>query len=212
MVFPGLAGRGPRRLGWAPAFTFWWFQALGAGGLEPSEGPFDHLLVLHLHGLGSVALIVVMARWEQLPSTTAGHLEGNVWERVSGQAGGQTPNSKGGRRCREGEDCRRRSEECRKEASKVGTKGVLGAWQADPLPGPNIHTPACMPACMPANSLNPSEGAHLQDFVDGFAVHGLLVVGGLVESTTEGAQWHQLFNTHLEGQPPPSHFSSFHTH
>lgn len=78
MVFPGLAGRRPRRLGRAPALTFGWFQALWARGLEPSKGPFDHLLVLHLHGLGSVALIAVMARWEQLPSTTAGHLEGNV--------------------------------------------------------------------------------------------------------------------------------------
>lgn len=43
----------------------------------------------------------------------------------------------------------------------------------------------------------PPEGAHLQHFVDGFAVHGLLVVGGLVESAAEGAQRHQLLHTHL---------------
>lgn len=92
-----LAGRGPRRLGWAPAFTFWWLQALGARGLEPSEGPLDHLFVLHLHGLGGVALVVVMARWEQLPRTAAGHLEGNTCRgRASGQARGQTRVPKAG--------------------------------------------------------------------------------------------------------------------
>lgn len=78
MTFAPLAGRGPRRLDWAPAFTFWWLQALGARGLEPPEGPLDHLFVLHLHGLGSVALVAVMARWEQLPRSAAGHLPGNM--------------------------------------------------------------------------------------------------------------------------------------
>ena len=66
-------------------------------------------------------------------------------------------------------------------------------------------------ASRPVGGLSPAEGTRLQDFIDGFAVHGLLVVGGLVESAAEGAQRHQLFNTHLEGQPPPS-FSSLHTH
>lgn len=114
-------------------------------------------------------------------------------------AGGQTLSSEGGRRYREGEDGKRTSEVCRK-ASKVGTKGVHRAWQADPLFRFNVYTPAFRPTS------GPSEGAHLQDFIDGFAVHGLLVVGGLVESTTEGAQWHQLFNTYLKGQPPPRLF------
>lgn len=38
--------------------------------------------------------------------------------------------------------------------------------------------------------------AHLEDFVDGFAVHGLLIVSSLVERTTEGAQWHERLDTH----------------
>lgn len=88
---------------------FGWLQALGTRRLEPSESPLDHLFVLHLHGLGSVTLITVVAHREQLPRAATGHL---------------------------------------------------------------------------------------QDFTDGFAVHGLLVVGGLVESTAEGAQRHQLLNTH----------------
>lgn len=57
--------------------TFWWLQALGTRGLEPSKGPFNHLLVLHLHSLASVTFVTVMASWKQLPSTAAGHLEGN---------------------------------------------------------------------------------------------------------------------------------------
>lgn len=32
-----------KEAGWAPVYTFWWLQALGARGLEPSEGPLDHL-------------------------------------------------------------------------------------------------------------------------------------------------------------------------
>lgn len=130
---PGWQGsRGP---GWAPVLTFWWFQALGARGLEPSEGPFDHLLVLHLHGLGSVALIAVMARWEQLPGSAAGHLGGNMHGGLEGQAGGQTPRSEGGRRCKEGEDWRRTPEECRKEARKMGGKGVHRPGRRTLCPG-----------------------------------------------------------------------------
>lgn len=65
----------PRRgVAGAPACTFWGLQALGARGLEPSQGPLDHLFVLHLHGLGSVALVAVMAHWKQLPRSAAGHL------------------------------------------------------------------------------------------------------------------------------------------
>ena len=40
--------------------------------------------------------------------------------------------------------------------------------------------------------------AHLQSLVDGLAVHGLLVVGGLVEGRGEGAQRHQLLHTDLQ--------------
>lgn len=116
-----------------------------------------------------------------------------AWRRVSGQGAESQP-----RRGREGEDHGGTSEGGRKGASEVGTKGVHGA-KVDAL------------ASGPSGSLSPAEGTHLQDFVDGLAVHGLLVVGGLVESTAEGAQRHQLFNTHLEGQPPPS-FSSLHAH
>lgn len=133
--FPRPGWQGSRRRGWAPAFTFWWFQALGARGLEPSKGPFDHLLVLHLHGLGSVALVAVMARWEQLPGSAAGHLGGNMHGGLEGQAGGQTPSSEGGRRRKEGEDWRRTPEECRKEASETGEKGVHGPGRRTLCPG-----------------------------------------------------------------------------
>lgn len=54
---------------------------------------------------------------------------------------------------------------------------------------------------------------YLQDFIDGIAVHELLVAGGLVKSTAEGVQWHQLFNTQhyelavLESHDPVGSFS-----
>jgi hypothetical protein len=57
-------------------FTFWWLQALRTRGLEATEGPFNHLLVLHFHSLATVTFITVMASWKQLPGTAAGHLEG----------------------------------------------------------------------------------------------------------------------------------------
>ena len=37
---------------------------------------------------------------------------------------------------------------------------------------------------------------HLEDFIDGFAVHGLLVVGSLMERTVEGAKWHEILDTY----------------
>lgn len=67
------------------------------------------MFVLHLQGLGSVTFMVVMARWEQLPHTAAGHL---------------------------------------------------------------------------------------QDFIDGFVAHGLLVAGVLQGSIAEGGQGHQLLSPH----------------
>lgn len=79
-----------------PLFTFWWLQALGARGLEAPQCPFNHGFVLHLHGLGSVTLVAVMAHREQLPCTAAGHLEGDMpGMGLSGQAGRQMGQAQG---------------------------------------------------------------------------------------------------------------------
>lgn len=150
MAFPAqgwscLAGRGPRRLGWAPAFTFWWLQALGARGLEPSKGPLNHLFVLHLHSLGSVALIVVMACWEQLPRPAAGHLQGNTCGEGVSKAAGQTlrvVKVDSGKRWEKVQEERTAGERPRggvqRVVSKAGRKGVQRALQADPLPRPKL--------------------------------------------------------------------------
>lgn len=81
---------------------------------------------------------------------------------------------------------------------------LSGAGRTDPLGHP---CPPSLPVlgpvpphswCWPA-----AAGAHLQHLVDGFAVHGLLVVGGLVEGAGEGAERQELLYADLgDGMQP----------
>lgn len=78
---------------------------------------------------------------------------------------------------------------------------------AGPQLSPATRAPSAMPSAVPRpRCLPPSAtSAHLQHLVDGFAVHGLLVVGGLVEGAGEGAEGQELLHADLrEGTWWPS--------
>lgn len=78
---------------------------------------------------------------------------------------------------------------------------------AGPQLSPATRAPNAMPSAVPRPRCPPpsATSAHLQHLVDGFAVHGLLVVGGLVEGAGEGAEGQELLHADLrEGTWWPS--------
>lgn len=64
---------------------------------------------------------------------------------------------------------------------------------------PNCSSTECHALSSAMSLMSPPSGtsAHLQHLVDGFAVHGLFVVGGLVEGAGEGAEGQELLHADL---------------